>query len=299
MVALAVLSAVVPAACGADRPPDATGRVTVVATTSQVADFVRVVGGDAVRVHQVVQPGVDPHEYEPTPADQEAIRSSRAIFENGLGLESWVARAVRAAGAKAPVIDTSAGARLRKGAGGEAQTDPHIWQDPTNAEVMVGNVARGLSAAVPGRAADIETRAASYQAELDALDAEVRAQIDTIPAPRRRLVTNHDALGYYADRYGLTVVGSVIPSFDSQAELSSSQLSALVSAIRAQGVRAIFAESSLPAKTAETVARDAGVKVVAGEDALYADSLGRPGSDGDTYLKMVRHNTRQLVANLA
>jgi zinc/manganese transport system substrate-binding protein/manganese/iron transport system substrate-binding protein len=285
--------------CSGDPgPAAAAGTVTVVATTPQVGDFVRIVGGDAVVVHQVVAAGVDPHEFEPSPADQEAIRRSVAIFENGLELEGWIGGAVKAAGAKAPVVDTSQGARLRKAAAGD-ETDPHIWHDPANAKVMVANVARGLAAAVPDRAADVSSRAAAYTAEIDALDADVRRQIDTIPPPQRKLVTNHDALGYFTDRYGITLVGSVIPSFDSQAELSSSQLSGLVSSIRAQGVKAIFAESSLPAKTAETVARDAGVKVVAGEDALYADSLGPPGSAGDTYVKMVRHNTRQLVDNLS
>ena len=286
--------------CAADPGPggSAGSPVTVVATTPQVADFVRIVGGDAVRVHQVVQAGVDPHEFEPSPADQEAIRSSRAIFENGLALESWVEGAVKAAGSRAPVVTTSQGASVRKASVEGDETDPHIWHDPANAKVMVANIARGLGVAVPDRAADIAARAAAYTAEIDVLDAEVRAQVDTIPGPQRKLVTNHDALGYFTDRYGITLVGSVIPSFDSQAELSSRQLSDLVTTIRAQGVKAIFAESSLPAKTAETVARDAGVKVVAGEDALYADSLGPPGSAGDTYLKMVRHNTRQLVANL-
>ena len=296
---LVVCAGLVLAGCGAGRAPqESAGVATVVATTSQVADFVRVVGGDAVQVRQVVKAGVDPHEYEPSPADQEAIRSSGAIFENGLGLESWVAGAVKAAGSKVPVVDTSHGASLRRASEEGQQTDPHIWQDPANAKVMVSNVARGLTAALPLRAADIAARASAYATELDALDADVRRQIDTIPAAQRKLVTNHDALGYFADRYGITVVGSVIPSFDTQADLSASQLSALVSTIRAQGVKAIFAESSLPAKTAETVARDAGVRIVAGEGSLYADSLGPPGSDGDTYLKMVRHNTRQLVDNL-
>lgn len=284
--------------CGGSKPAATTGRPTVVATTPQVADFVRVVGGDAVEVHQVLRPGVDPHEYEPSPADQEAIRSARAIFENGLGLEDWVAQAVRSAGAKAPVVDTSQGATLRRSSEEGAETDPHIWHDPANAKVMVANVARGLAAAVPERSAEISARAEAYTAALDALDADVRSQIDTIPPARRKLVTNHDALGYFTDRYGITLIGSVIPSFDSQAELSASQLSALSSTIKAQGVKAIFAESSLPAKAAETVAKDAGVKVIAGDDALYADSLGPPGSAGDTYLKMVRHNTRQLVVNL-
>ena len=286
-------------ACGGSDGGSTSAAVTVVATTPQVADFARIVGGDAVDVHQVLEAGVDPHEFEPSPADQEAIRGSRVIFENGLGLEGWVAGAVKAAGGRGPVIDTSSGARLRRGSEEGQEVDPHLWHDPANAKVMVANIARGLAAAVPERAGDIESRAAAYSAELDALDGDVRRQIDTIPAPQRKLVTNHDALGYFTDRYGITLVGSVIPSFDSQAELSSSQLSALISTIRAQGVKAIFAESSLPAKTAATVARDAGVKVVDGEGALYVDSLGPPGSDGDTYVKMVRHNTRQLVANLA
>lgn len=293
-------TALVLGGCGSGgRPSDATSGVTVVATTPQVADFVRIVGGDAVTVHQVVQAGVDPHQYEPSPADQEAIRRSRAIFENGLGLEGWVAGAVEAAGSEAPVIDTSQGATLRKASPEGQAVDPHIWHSPANAKVMVANIARGLAAAVPERAGDISSRAAAYTAEIDALDRDVRAQIETIPAVQRKLVTNHDALGYFTDLYGITLVGSVIPSFDTQAELSSSQLSALVAAIRAQGVKAIFAESSLPAKTAQTVAKDAGVRIVAGDNALYADSLGPPGSPGDTYVAMVRHNTKQIVENLA
>lgn len=298
MLALAAPSLLLAGCGGGAGSVDATGAPTVVATTPQVADFVRVVGGDAVRVHQVLRSGVDPHEFEPSPADQEAIRSSRAIFENGLGLEGWVEGAVKSAGATAPVIDTSQGATLRKASEEGSETDPHIWHDPANAKVMVANVAKGLVAAVPEKAADISARAGAYSAGIDALDTDVRRQIDTIPLAQRKLVTNHDALGYFTDRYGITLIGSVIPSFDSQAELSSSQLSTLVSTIKAQGVKAIFAESSLPAKTAETVAKDAGVKIVSGDDALYADSLGPPGSAGDTYIKMVRHNTRTLVVNL-
>jgi len=299
LVALAALALAAVTGCGGDLSAGEGGVPTVVATTPQVADFVRIVGGDAVEVHQVLEVGVDPHEFEPSPADQEAIRRSRAIFENGLGLEGWVAGAVRSAGATAEVVDTSSGASLRLASEEGSEIDPHLWHDPTNAKVMVANVASGLTRAFPDRAGGIASRAASYTAELDALDAEVRSQIDTIPPDQRKLVTNHDALGYYTARYGITLVGTVIPSFDSQAELSAGQLSALVATLRAQGVRAIFAESSLPAKTAATVARDAGVKIVDGEDALYADSLGPRGSDGDTYLKMVRHNTRQLVAHLA
>jgi len=161
---------------------------------------------------------------------------------------------------------------------------------------MVANVAWALARVNPENAIAYSANEASYAAELIALDSEIRAAVGGLA--NKKLVTNHDAFGYYVDRYGLQFVGSVIPSFDSQAELSSRELSGLVARIKAEGARAVFSEASLPPKTAETIAREAGVKVVAGEDALYGDSLGPAGSDGDTYLKMMRHNTRVIVDNL-
>jgi len=282
--------------CGSERS-DLGDLLQVVATTPQVADFVRNVGGDDVRVHQVLKVGVDPHEYEPSPADQEAIRASKVIFENGVGLESWVTKAVEAAGSKAPVVDTSNGVVLRVSGSGEQ--DPHIWHNPLNVKVMVANIEAGLRTAAPERAGRFRQRSASYLEEVSALDAEVRRMVDSIPPMQRKLVTNHDALGYFADHYGLTVVGAVIPSFDSQAELSSRDLAALVARIKAENVKAIFAESSLPSKTAQTVSSDAGVRIVAGEDSLYADSMGTRGTAGETYLSMMRHNAGVLASNLA
>jgi len=129
------------------------------------------------------------------------------------------------------------------------------------------------------------------------LDAEVERQIDSLA--NKKLVTNHDAFGYYLDRYGLELVGSVIPSFDTSAELSGRDIRDLVAKIRATGAKAIFSETTLPPRAAETIGREAGVKVVVGEDALYGDALGPPGSDGDTYLKMIRHNTATIVGNLS
>ena len=138
---------------------------------------------------------------------------------------------------------------------------------------------------------------AAYTRQLQALDAEVERRLASLA--NRKVVTNHDAFGYYLDRYGLQLVGSVIPSFDSSAELSGRDIRDLVARIRATGVKAVFSETSLPPRAAETIAHEAGVKVVEGEDALYGDSLGPAGSDGDTYLKMVRHNTRTIVSNLS
>jgi ABC-type Zn uptake system ZnuABC Zn-binding protein ZnuA len=289
---VAVAGAAASTACGASAPtPTApSGRaLRVVTTTTQLSDFARVIGGGTVEVYDVVRANVDPHDYEPTPADVEALRHADLIVRNGVGLDAWLDRTIASAGSRARVLDASTGVVLRTG-------DPHIWHDPTRAKVMVTNLARAMGEADPDHAAAYAGALASYAGQLDALDAEIRGQIATLTD--KKLVTNHDAFGYYVERYGLDFVGSVIPSFDSQAELSSRQLSGLVARIRAQGVKAVFSESSLPPKTAETVAREAGVTVVSGAGALYGDTLGPPGSDADTYLKMMRHNTRTIVTAL-
>ena len=144
--------------------------------------------------------------------------------------------------------------------------------------------------------ATFETNLASYTAELDALDAWITTQTDALT--NKKLVTNHDAFGYYVERYGLDFVGSVIPSFDTQAELSPPDINDLVAKIKAQGVKAVFSEARYRRRPPRPIASEAGVKVVAGDDALYGDSLGPPGSDGDTYLKMMEHNTNVIVENL-
>lgn len=284
-------------ACGdADSPSDsAGGRALVVTTTTQLTDFVRVLGGDRVVVYDVVKANVDPHDYEPTPLDINAIADADLIVKNGIGVEEWLEDTIATASSDAPVVDASAGVDVHVGEGGEG--DPHIWHDPTRADAMVATIAEALTRADPEGAAAYETNRVTYSRELSALDGEIRGQIDSLA--NRKLVTNHDAFGYYVERYSLDFVGAVVPSFDSQAELSVKETSDLVAAIRAQGVKAVFSESSLPPKTAGTIASEAGVRVVAGDDALYGDSLGPPGSAGDTYLKMMRHNTRAIVDNLA
>jgi ABC-type Zn uptake system ZnuABC Zn-binding protein ZnuA len=292
----ACLAALLVAGCsGAGRPwRDGSGGLRVVATTTQVADLVANVGGARVDVVTLLKPGIDAHDYEPSPADIEAIAHAELLVENGAGLESWLADIIESSGFDGPVVDASQGARLRQ-AGGEP--DPHIWQDPRNAMVMAANVERGLARVEPAGAGAFRANLAAYINELQALDAEVERQTASLAS--RKVVTNHDAFGYYLDRYHLELVGSVIPSFDSSAELSGRDVRDLVARIRATGAKAIFSETSLPPRAAETIGREAGVRVVTGEDALYGDSLGPPGSDGDTYLKMIRHNTRTIVGNLS
>jgi len=151
-------------------------------------------------------------------------------------------------------------------------------------------------AADPPDAGIFTANAARYTAELDTLDSEIAAKIAALS--NKKLVTNHDAFGYYADHFGLQFVGSIIPSFETSAEVSAAELNDLVDKIKAQGVKAVFAESALPSKVAKTIAHEAGVRVVDGEGALYGDGLGTAKSAGGTYLTMMRHNTATIVDNL-
>lgn len=291
------------AACDDAAPPLAAaggGKLAVVATTTQVADFARNIGGDKVTVTQILKPNVDPHDYEPTPADITAIGAANVLVKNGVGLEKWLDETITSAGFKGATADASAGVKIREGNGDEEEKagDPHIWHDPRNAKTMAQNVEKAFAAADPADAATYEKNLADYTAKLDKLDADIQAKIDELPADGRKLVTNHDAFGYYIDRYKLEFVGSIIPSFDTSAELSAKDVDEIVAKIKATGTKAVFSESSLPPKTAEAIARQAGVKVVAGEDALYGDTLGPEGSAGDTYLKMEEHNTDVIVQAL-
>jgi ABC-type Zn uptake system ZnuABC Zn-binding protein ZnuA len=265
----------------------------VVATTTQVADMAAVIGADRIDLVRLLKPGIDAHDYEPSPADVEAIAGAQLVVENGVGLESWLHDTIESSGYDGPVVDTSQGVRLRQ-VGGEP--DPHIWQDPRNAMVMAANIERGLARVDPESAGFYRDNLAGYLEDLQNLDAWVERQ--TAGLANRKVVTNHDAFGHYLDRYHLELVGSVIPSFDSSAELSGRDIRDLVARIKATGAKAVFSETSLPPRAAETIGREAGVKVVTGEDALYGDSLGPPGSDGDSYYRMIRHNTLTIVRNL-
>ncbi|MBP2706501.1 zinc ABC transporter substrate-binding protein [Microbispora sp. RL4-1S] len=272
-------------------------RLKVVATTTQIADFVRNVGGDEVEVHQILKPNVDPHDYEPSPLDIQSIAEADVVVKNGVGLEKWLDPVIESAGFEGPIVDASRGVPIREGNGTEeeAEGDPHIWHNPQNVKIMAASIEKALAAKDPADAGAYQANLAAYDAKLDSLDADIARRIDSIPPDRRKLVTNHDAFGYYIERYKLTFVGSIIPSFDTSAELSAKQISDLVAKIKASGVSAVFSESSLPPKTAEAIGREAGVKVVAGEDSLYGDTLGPEGSAGATYLQMEEHNTDMIV----
>ncbi|MEU3458247.1 metal ABC transporter substrate-binding protein [Micromonospora sp. NPDC006766] len=304
VLAIAAISAA--AGCGSskdDSPssPAAAGKLAVVATTPEVADFARNVGGDAVTVTQIIKPNVDPHDYEPTPADIQAIGAAKLVIKNGVGLEEWLDPTISSAGFTGTVVDTSEGVTLRKGDPEDAdmaEGDPHIWHNPRNAKIMSENIEKALVAADPGQADTYRSNFQAYAAKLDKLDADNERKFAALPADQRKLVTNHDAFGYYIDRYQLQFVGSVIPSLDTSAELSAKQIEDLVAKIKETGVKAVFSESSLPPKAAEAIARQAGVQVIGGEDALFGDSLGAPDTPQGTYLGAEEHNTDTIVRAL-
>ncbi|GAA1313566.1 metal ABC transporter substrate-binding protein [Planotetraspora silvatica] len=305
---VAALVVMFAAACGSGSSsssqssgsPGAPQPLKVVATTTQVGDFARNVGGDKVVVQQILKPNVDPHDYEPSPADIQAIAEADVVVKNGVGLEKWLDQVITSAGFNGTIVDASQGVAIRQGDGSEEEAagDPHIWHNPMNAKIMATNIEKAFAAEDAADASAYQANLAAYSAKVDALDADIAKKIDSIPVDSRKLVTNHDAFGYYIDRYKLTFVGSIIPSFDTSAELSGKQIADLVAKIKSTGVTAIFSESSLPPKTADAIGREAGVKVEAGEDSLYGDTLGPEGSAGATYLQMEEHNTDTIVTAL-
>jgi ABC-type Zn uptake system ZnuABC Zn-binding protein ZnuA len=285
----------------------------VVATTTQLADFARTIGGDAVEVHGLIRPNVDAHDADPSPADLDALARADVVLANGVGLEPWLDNAVDASGAEAAVTDTSTGVSLLGADGPEdpegpgdpdaddhgSGANPHIWLDPRNARIMAATVTDAIVAALGDDAAAVaavQARGDAYDDELATLDAEIEALLADLPD--RQLVTDHDAFAYFAARYDLEVVGTVIPSFDSSAEVSAGDLDDLAATIRRTGTRAVFTEQSLPPDAAEALARKVDVRVVSGADGLYGDSLGPDGSPGATYLGMMRHNADSISRNL-
>jgi len=271
-------------------------RLDVVATTTQVGDFVRQVGGGVVAVDQILQPNTDPHEYEPRPSDVVATAGAELVFTSGDELDEWIGEVVSDSGSEARVVDLGAAVPKRlpgEQSGEEASTyDPHWWHDPRNAEAAVGEIERSLMAADPPHRRLFERRAAAYLARLRALDAGIERCMDSIPVARRKLVTDHDAFGYFAGRYGIDVVGAVIPSQATQAQPSAKDISALAGLIEREGVEAVFPESSLSPKVAEAIAAQTGAPA---EHTLYGDTLGPTGSDGATYVQMEAANADSMV----
>lgn len=294
LAALAVVGALV-AGCGGSG--SGNGQLQVIATTTQIGDFVREVGGNAVAVDQILQPNTDPHEYEPRPSDVAGAAEAKLVFANGDELDSWVEQVVSDSGSDAGVVDLGAIVPERRpgessGAAKSARYDPHWWHDPRDAEAAVAAIEHHLAATDPSHRREFQRNARAYLAKLRALDAGIANCMNAVPPVRRKLVTDHDAFGYFADRYGIEVVGAVIPSQTTQAQPSAKDLSALAQLIEREQVKAIFPESSLSPKVAEAIASQTGASA---DYSLYGDTLGPESSSGATYLGMEAANANAMV----
>jgi zinc/manganese transport system substrate-binding protein len=263
-------------------------KIKAVATTSIIGDVVKNVADNAVDLVVLVGPNGDAHEYEPVPADSVNMAKADIIFENSLGLEHWLDKLYFAGGSKAKRIVVSHGVFLRIFENNPRETDPHAWQDVTNVILYAQNIRDALDAIDPAHKNLYDANAQNYIQKLQGLDAWVKRQVALIPADKRKLVTNHDALGYFARRYGFQIIGAVIPSATTEAaDPSAKETVDLLNIIKSNRVHAIFSENMANPKLAQTLAKEAGV--VVGPD-LYTDALGPAGSDGETYEKMIKYN---------
>jgi ABC-type Zn uptake system ZnuABC Zn-binding protein ZnuA len=273
--------------CGDESGP--SGGRQVVATTTQVADLVRQVGGDRVSVDGMLRPGGDPHDYEPRPSDAAAVAEAELVFRSGDEVDDWLGDVIDNAGGDAEVVTLIDSVQ-------RLDDDPHWWQDPRNAERALETIRARLTELDPDGGTTYRQNAERAIASLRRLDKGIVACVQRVPPGKRKIVTTHDALGYLARRYGIEVVGAVIPSLSTQAQASAGDVQRLVEQIRREGVEAVFPESSVNPDIEKAIAREAGARI---GDSLYADSLGPAGSRGETYAGAFAADADALVRGMS
>jgi zinc/manganese transport system substrate-binding protein len=285
-VALAVLLGLFPTATLAENTGDSRP-LKIVASFSILADMTQAIAGDAAEVTALVGPDADAHVFEPSPANARQIANADLIILNGLHFEGWIDRLIVASAYRGPVVVATKGItpRLLDGA-----PDPHAWQSLSNAKWYIENIRQGLVLAAPENSATINLRAAAYQLRIDTLEKEVRAQIDLIPPDARRVITSHDAFGYFGASYGVEFLSPQGWSTDSEA--SAADVAHIIRQIRALHVHALFIENITDPRLIERIATEARVAV---GGTLYSDALSPPGTAADTYLKLFSHNTSTLT----
>lgn len=276
-------------------------RLAVVATTTQVGSVAAEIGADAIQLDMLLEPGVEAHDFELTPEHAAALERADIILISGAGLEDWLNDALATSGGEDRVRDLSEGVTLRTPGEGEPaqadKVDPHYWLSAANAVIMAENVRDALTEAAPDDADGFAQRADELIGRIETADAEIVALMDDIPNERRKVVTDHDALGYFTEAYGLEFVGSVFPSLDVSSEPSAQEIEALVEEIRSEGVPAIFTESSVNPRLAEAVANETDARLI--DEPIYTDSLGAPDSGAETLDGMLLHNARVIHDGLS
>jgi zinc/manganese transport system substrate-binding protein len=283
-------------------PAFAQDKLNIVASFSILGDFVKNVGGDRVNVSTLVPPGGDAHVYTPTPADARRIAEAKLVVVNGLGFEGWLSRLVKASGSKVAVITATTGIKPRKLPGdhhghshghSHDEADPHAWQSVANVKTYVANIREALIAADGAGAAVYRANADAYLAELDKLDREVKDAVAKLPAERRKVISTHDAFGYFAGAYGITFIAPQGVSTESEA--SAKDIAAIIRQIKAQKIPAVFLENVTDPRLMRRIASETGAAV---GGTLYSDSLTDEKGDAPTYIGMVRHNIKALTSAL-
>jgi ABC-type Zn uptake system ZnuABC Zn-binding protein ZnuA len=273
--------------------PQSTGPVRVMAAETFLGDIAQNVAGDRLQVGNLLPVGVDPHEYQPKPRDVARLAEAQVLIVNGLGYETWLQKTLDSLGGHRLLIIATDGLVPASDPSGEhPQGDPHLWMDPLNAIHYVDQIRDGLSQADPAGKDSYISNAEAYITKLQALDRWVKDQVSQLPPERRLLVTNHDALGYFAKAYGFKIAGAVIPGVSSDASPTARQLASLIDTIRSSIAPAIFLNFGDNQKLAQQIASETGVKVITD---LYVESLSGPGGPAPTYIDMIQHDVTVML----
>ncbi|PWB64741.1 MAG: ABC transporter substrate-binding protein [Bradyrhizobiaceae bacterium] len=280
-------------------PAPAQEKLKVVATFSILADLVKNVGGERVALATLVGPNADAHVYSPTPADAKTLAEAGLVVTNGLGFEGWINRLVKASATKAKVAAASKGVKPRRAAGGHghnhghADSDPHAWQSVANAKIYVANIRDALSEADPAGRDAYAANAAAYLARLDALEAEVKSAVAKIPEDRRKVITTHDAFGYFGAAYGIAFVAP--QGVSTEADVAAKDVARIIGQIRKQKIPAVFLENVSDPRLLKRISEESGVRI---GGTLYSDALTEEKGEAPTYIDMIRHNLRELATAL-
>lgn len=283
--------------CGL-RPSDVGGGLRVLATTTFLADIARNIVGDRAQVDSLLPIGADPHAYQVTPTDVAKLSESNVLIQNGIEYEHFLETILENADGERVTVTATDGLTPRviegEAAAEHGAGDPHMWLDPNFVIAYVENIRAGMIQADPEGEAIYRSNADAYIAQLKDLDAWIKSQVESIPAERRLLVTNHESLGYFAERYGFTIVETILTSFSSDASASAQEIAATVDAIKASGAPAIFLGDVESATLANQIASETGAKVVAD---LHLESL-TDGAPAATYIEMMKYNVSLIVIAL-
>jgi len=290
-----LLSAALPALLAASTVPASAETLKVVASFTVLADVVKQVGGDHVSVTSLVGPNGDPHEFEPSPADAKHLKAAQVTFVSGEGLEGWMDRLITASGYKGTPVTASEGINTRTmEEDGKTVTDPHVWNSPVNVKIWVANIEKALSSADPADAAAFKANAERYTKTLDELDAYAHKKFDGVADDHRKVLTSHDAFGYFGREYKVSFLAPL--GVSTETEASAADVAKLIEQIKAEHVKTYFFENSNDPRLVKQVAKATGAEP-GGE--LYVESLSDAKGPAPTYEKMFRYNVDQIATAMA